>query len=71
MSAIEMMVLLGFGLPITGLCALFVREAMRMMRIEAAREQMRQATYKARRYEAMRRRARGTASRRPGGMKIV
>lgn len=69
MKLIELVVLLGFGLPIFGLSALFVSEARRMMRIEAARAEIRQANARARRYEAMRRKARGTP-RRPGGYAI-
>lgn len=69
MSAIEWAVLLGFGAPIIGLSALFVSEARRMMRIEAARAEVRRANAKARRYEAMRRKARGTP-RRPGSVVI-
>lgn len=70
MTAIEMAVLLGFGLPIAGLSTMFITAARRMMRIEAAREQIRQANARARKYEAMRRKARGTPRRRPGGVTI-
>lgn len=70
MSATEWAVLLVFGVPIVSMCALFVSEARRMMRIEAAKEEVRRASAKARRYEAMRRKARGTPRRRPGGLAI-
>ena len=70
MSATEMTVLMVFGLPIIALCAMMAAAAMKMMQMEAAREKMRLAAYKARRYEAMRRRARGTPSKRPGGITV-
>ena len=69
MTAIEWGLLIGFGGPILALSALFVSEARRMMRMEAARAEIRKANARARRYEAMRRKARGTP-RRPGGYAI-
>lgn len=67
MNAMEWMILLGFGIPIVGLCALFCSLANSMMRAEALKAQMWRDTLKARRYEAMRRKVRGTPSKRPGG----
>lgn len=62
MKPIEILVLGGFGLPIIGLCMFFVAAATRMMREEAERERMRQATANAARYDKRRRRARYIAA---------
>lgn len=70
MTAIEAAILAGFGVPIAGLCMLFVHKAGCMMRAEEQRERNRAAEERARRYEAARRKARGTPQRRPGGMVI-
>lgn len=62
MKMIEILVLGGFGLPIAGLCVYFVAAARRMMREEAERERIRQATAQAMRHDKKRRRVRYIAS---------
>ena len=62
MTMTEILVLGGFGLPIVGLSFYFVAAARRMMREEIERERVRQASAKAHRYDAKRRRARYIAA---------
>ena len=69
-SMIEIALLIVYGLPIVLLSSLFIYAAVRMMREEERRAQIRAASMKARRYEAMRRRARGTPRRRPGSVAL-
>lgn len=68
MTWIEAALLLIYGLPIGALSAAFVIAARRMMREEERRMEIRRAAAKARRYEAARRKARGTPRKRPGSV---
>lgn len=62
MTLTEILVLGGFGVPIVGLSLYFIAAARRMMREETERQRIRQASAKAQRYDARRRRARYIAA---------
>lgn len=62
MTMLKVAILGGFGVPIVGLSIFFVAAARRMMREEAERQRIQQASAKAQRYDARRRRARYIAA---------
>jgi hypothetical protein len=68
--AIKVLVFMMFVPPMILGCALFVHEAIRMERMAAYRAHIRREARRARCYDAMQRKVRGTPSKRPGQLCI-